>query len=223
MGGRRNKRHLKLHNAGRWNSEGNGSVTRCAGRALGRAGRGTGGVHGGRSGTALVRARLGRAQGPQELLGAHAWERAARPRLLRGANAGRCRARWRCCCARPPAASAARPAPAPSPRQRGLPLPLLLPRGGAAPPLLPTRWSQPPMRGPGSRRRGPAPCARRLGPWRRSSPAPSRAAPPPRCAAPALGSADPGAARVASARPCAPPFTPTRSRVRNPTHAVIYS
>jgi hypothetical protein len=34
---------------------------------------------------------------------------------------------------------------------------------------------------------------------------------------------DPVAARVASARPRAPRFTPTRSRVRIPTRAVIYS
>jgi hypothetical protein len=34
---------------------------------------------------------------------------------------------------------------------------------------------------------------------------------------------DPGAARVASAWPRAPLFTPTRSRVRSPTRAVIYS
>jgi hypothetical protein len=69
------------------------------------------------------------------------------------------------------------------------------------------------------RRRGPAP-----------APSPARG---PLCAAPAPGGAArpgplhavsaPGTARVASAWPRAPPFTPTRSRVRSPTRAVIYS
>jgi hypothetical protein len=47
-------------------------------------------------------------------------------------------------------------------------------------------------------------------------PCPLRAAPTPACGVPALG-----VARVASTRPHVPPFTLTRSRVRNPTRAVI--
>jgi hypothetical protein len=127
----------------------------------------------------------------------------------------------------------------PRPQRRGPPL---------LPPRRPRPRRRPPARGPGPRRA--APCARprlpvaRRGPSRPPTPLRAASRPPaarlpgplacgpsapcarpsrPRCTAPALGSMDPGAARVASTRPRAPPFTPTRSRVRSPTRAVIYS
>jgi hypothetical protein len=126
------------------------------------------------------------------------------------------------------------PAPAPSPRRRGPSRPCSfshggaaphapapLPHGGAARPCFPPRRPRPWRRPPCVRSRPPA--ARLPSPLTCSPSAPSARRSRPRCAAPALGSVDPGTARVASARPRAPPFTPTRSRVHSPTRAVIYS
>jgi hypothetical protein len=151
-------------------------------------------------------------------------------------------------CARPlqplrvaPAAPARRPsASAAQPHPCSLPV-AARPR----PPMLPPRRPRPPAprRAPYARPRlpatrcGPAHCAWPPAALRAASqpqaawlpgPLACGRSPPcarsrPRCTAPALGSVDPGAARVASVRPRAPPFNPTRSRVRSPTRAVIYS
>jgi hypothetical protein len=115
------------------------------------------------------------------------------------------------------------------PRRRGAARPCSL-AVAPAPAMAPC--ARPPVRGPGSRRRGPTPYARPPPPpptTRLSNPlacgpsAPCTRPSRPRCVASTLGSVDPGAARVASARPRAPLFTPMRSRVRSPTRAVIYS
>jgi hypothetical protein len=130
--------------------------------------------------------------------------------------------------------------------------PLLLPRGGAARPCSspaaarpcpcsprggpgPGAWPPAPRQGPlctalapGDAARPPArglwpPCARLPSPLACGPSAPYALSSRPRCTTPVLGSVDPGAARVASVSPRAPPFTPTRSRVRSPTRAVIFS
>jgi hypothetical protein len=133
--------------------------------------------------------------------------------------------------ARPLPPSVWRPGPhrgaaAPGPRAR-LPLLPRRPPGGAAPALPlcglgppPPRWPHPPPpRGtapspppsgaaPGPLRTASQPLATRLpGPLARDPSAHCARPSQPRCVAPVFGSMDPDAARVASARPHAPPFT----------------
>jgi hypothetical protein len=108
--------------------------------------------------------------------------------------------------ARPrPGPRARRRSPAPTPAPRGGACPRFgLPRGGARPPRLGPVAAPAPAPAPSPRRRPPAPAwpARPLLAPRRGGSAPRRG-PAPARGVPALG-----VARVTSARPRAPPFTP---------------
>jgi hypothetical protein len=131
-----------------------------------------------------------------------------------------------------PLRGGARPCPSPSPRCGARPRPCF-PRGGAAARPCPSRGSAarpPPCSLP---RGGPAPDAAALPPGA-ASPAPGVAFLAPRRAAPARGLGPlrvafgpcarhpgPRAARVASVRLAWPFYPLTRSRMRNPTRAVI--
>jgi hypothetical protein len=111
------------------------------------------------------------------------------------------------------------------PRRRGPPL-LPPPRRPRPRRRAPSAQSWPPARGPVSRRCGPAP--------QRAAPQPSRVRP---LGPPARGRPSPDArplpsaawtleqflARPGAACAAAPPVHPARSRVRSPTHVVIYS